>query len=601
MNSTRDNIKLFIFNNREFILKWLRIAINLVSIAVLALMVLRYGFNYEEDLSQLWLTVIRIFYGIYFLNFLLRLVFNKNKWRFINVNWFETILMLMILINGINYFLLQNPQLEKFFQIEGTDSKGVLYDFFIQFFLLILAFIELVKSVNVISSSKIKPATLFILSYLVLIIIGTTTLALPGFNLKGEYLNFFDALFVSSSATCITGLSTVNIVETFNLKGQVIILLLFQLGGIGIVTFASFFASFVKKGFGIRQQVMMNEMFMTDAQNESFSLLKRILVLLFIIELIGAIGLYFLWGDYQFESTEQQIFYSIFHSVSAFCNAGFSIFPNGYETIGINNMYLMLWFTAGISFIGALGFPAIRDMISPTRLRERLVKPWKDWRLGTKIAVYSSVLFTIAGTVLYYFLHIHNLDEHSHGLGKLTIAMFTSVNLRSCGLSAIDVSTISRPLILFSLFFMFVGGASGSTGGGIKTSTFVVAFAAIIGNIRGKREITMGRRTIGTDLIYKSFAIILFSGNYILLSTTILTFTENPDIPFLNLVYESISAFANVGSSMGVTSQLSDFGKTLLSFSMFFGRVGLLTFAFSLSSRHKTDTLRYPPTQIMIG
>jgi trk system potassium uptake protein len=168
-------------------------------------------------------------------------------------------------------------------------------------------------------------------------------------------------------------------------------------------------------------------------------------------------------------------------------------------------------------------------------------------------------------------------------------------------LSTIDISTISHPLVMFSLFFMFVGGASGSTGGGIKTSTFVVAFAAIIGNIRGKREITMGRRTIGTDLIYKSFAIILFSGNYILLSTTILTFTEDPSIPFLNLVYESISAFANVGSSMGVTSQLTDFGKTLLSFSMFFGRVGLLTFAFSLSSRHKADTLRYPPTQIMIG
>jgi trk system potassium uptake protein len=601
MNSIQDNIKLFIFNKRDFFLKWLRFAINLVSIAVLTLMVIRYGFNYEEDFRQLWLTVIRVFYSIYFINYILRLVLHKNKWSFINVNWFETILMLMIMFNGINYFILQNPQLEKFFRIEGTEGTGVLYDFFIQFFLLILAFIELVKSINIISSSKIKPATLFLLSYFALICIGTIILVLPGFNLKGEYLDFFDALFISSSASCITGLATVNVVETFNLKGQVIILLLFQLGGIGIVTFASFFASFVKKGLGIRQQVMMNEMFMTDANPDSQSMLKRILVLMFSIEFIGAFGLYFLWGDYQFESNEQQIFYSIFHSVSAFCNAGFSLFPKGFETTGINNQYIMLWFTTAICFFGALGFPAIRDMISPTRLRERLDKPWKDWKLGTKVAVYSSILFTIAGTVLYYFLHVHNLDEHSHGLGKLTIALFTSVNLRSCGLSTIDISTISHPLVMFSLFFMFVGGASGSTGGGIKTSTFVVAFAAIIGNIRGKREITMGRRTIGTDLIYKSFAIILFSGNYILLSTTILTFTEDPSIPFLNLVYESISAFANVGSSMGVTSQLTDFGKTLLSFSMFFGRVGLLTFAFSLSSRHKADTLRYPPTQIMIG
>jgi trk system potassium uptake protein len=414
------------------------------------------------------------------------------------------------------------------------------------------------------------------------------------------FLDFYDALFISTSATCITGLSTLSVIDTFNFKGQVLILILFQIGGIGILTFASFFATFIRKGLGIKHQIMMNELFDNDSISGSFALLKRILILLFGIETLGVIAMMLLWGDYPFDSFQQKLFYSIFHTVSAFCNAGFSLFTNGLETEGIQNAYLFQWLIIGLVILGSLGFPTLRDVFSPRRLRERVKTPWKGWKTSTKISVYTSAVLLIIGTAAYYFLEISKSPDNPKGLGSLTLAVFQSVNLRSCGMSAISLENITPPLVMMSMFLMFVGGGSSSLAGGIKTSTFIVTVTAIISTIRGRKEATLGRRTISNELIYRAFAVILFSGNFVLIVATILSFTE-PDIPFLKLAFECVSAFGNAGLSMGITPDLSNAGKVILSIAMLAGRVGLLTLAFSLSSKDKPNTVRYPKTHIIIG
>lgn len=594
----KSKIAIWIFDNKETLLKFNRILINLVSVAVFGFMVFRYGFKTEGTLESVWIYAIRSFYLFFALNFLFRFSLNKEKLTFLKDNWVETVLLGLVLINTLSYIFYPKSQLQKLTLYNGGGES--LYEFSLLFMLLIFAFIELIKSINFIASTKIKPTVLFVLSYIILILIGSGLLMLPGFNTKYVFLNFVDALFNATSAACITGLTTLNIGEFFNFKGQVLILILIQIGGIGIISFAAFFATFIKKGLGIKHQIIVNELFNNESLSGSFNLLKRVLGLMFGIEIIGSIVLYFLWESYPFESISQRIYYSIFHTISAFCNAGFSLFPSGFETKGLSNLYLVHWFLSGLIFLGSLGFPAIRDIFSPTKLRERLNMPWQDWKTSTKIAIYTSSILSLIGFIAYYYLSVSKLSHIDKGIGHISVSIFQSMNLRSCGLSAIDIGQIPIPLIMISMFLMFIGGSSSSTAGGIKTSTFIVAFTAILGTIRGKKDVILGKRTISTEIIYRAFAVILFSGNFILVFATILTFIEK-DLPFIKILFETVSAFTNVGLSMGITSELSDIGKIILSISMLAGRVGLLTFAFSLSSKVKPDTIKYPKTHITIG
>jgi Trk-type K+ transport system membrane component len=599
MQSFRRKLSLWLFEKTDTILQWNRYVINLVSLAVLLLMIARYGFKHDDDFSAYWILSIRFFYFFYAFNFTFRLALSRNKWSFISIHWLEFLSFLFIVFNGVSYYLFSISQIQKIFNL-NLEYHHNLYEFLLLLFLLLLAFVEFIKSLNFINTSKIKPTTLFAGSYILLIMLGTGLLMLPGFNLPYEFLNVYDALFISTSATCITGLSTISIIDYFNFKGQVVILLLFQIGGIGILTFASFFATFIRKGMGIKHQIMMNELFDTDSLSGSLGLLKRILWLMFGIETIGVIMMMFAWSDYPFDSFEQRLFYSIFHTVSAFCNAGFSLFKEGIETHEVHQLYSMQWILIILIFLGSLGFPTLRDIGSLSSLRERVRLPWKKWKTGSRISVYTSLILLAIGTIIYYLLSLQHQQQHPTIIGKITVSVFQSASLRSAGLSNISMSDIALPLALISMFFMFIGGSSSSLAGGIKTSTFMVIVSAIISTIKGRKEAILGRRTISNELIYKAFAVVIFSGNFILILITILAFTE-PELSLIHIAFESVSAFTNCGLSMGITEQLSPAGKVILSLAMFAGRVGLLTLAFALSSKDKPNTIHYPKTHIIIG
>lgn len=592
------NRRIWFFEHNSIILRWNRVIINLISFVVLGLMIARYGFNFEGKTSELWIPTIRAFYFIYAFNFLFRMSIERKKITFMRAHLFETLIFCLIALGGISYFGFSTSHLQKFASIMGNDRKY--YEFFLLFFLLLLALIEFVKSLNFVVSSTIKPAILFLLSFVFVISAGTGLLMLPGFNNQNTFLDFFDALFVSTSAVCITGLTTIEIGTFFNIKGQIILLLLIQMGGVGLLTFASFFATYIKKGIGIKQQVLMNELFNMDSLNSSFSFIKRMLFLFFGLELVGVAAVLLSWGDYPFESFGQKLYYTIFHVGSAFCNAGFSLFPDATKNEIINRMYLWQYVMGGLMIFGGLGFPALIDVFSIRRLRERVRLAWKGWELGTKISLYSSLILLIIGCLFFFFLYINGSFYQENTIEKLSISFFQSAGLRTTGMGSVDLALVPQSLILLCMFLMFIGGGSSSLAGGIKTSTFVVAFVAILGTISGKKEAILGGRSVSNELIYKAFAIIVFSGNYILLVITALSFSD-PDIPFLKLTFEAVSAFTNTGLSMGITSSMSDVGKVILSFAMFGGRVGVLTLAFALSSKAKPNTIHYPKTHLIIG
>lgn len=567
---------------------------------VMAMMIYRFGFNHSQENIQLLIFITRFFYLVFIFSFIIKYLLSKDKLQYLTSNALEGILILLVIYDGISYYLFGHPILEKLLIRLGIDNYRSIYHFFIQFFLLFFVGIELVKSINSVYTSRLKPTTLFILSFVILILGGGFLLTLPGCNYTGQWLNFVDAVFTSASASCVTGLTVVNTATFFNVKGQLVILFLIQLGGIGILTFASFFASFMKKGIGIKHQIAMNELLDAENMSGSYFLIKRILVMTFIIEALGAIGIYVLWGDFQFSSTGEKIYASIFHSISAFCNAGFSTLEYNFETPLATELYMLHIFMGVLIFFGGLGFPVIRDIFSPMQLRDRLMHPWKEWKLSSKVAVYTSIVLIVLGMAAFYFFYADEKYADKSPIALIAITFFQSVNLRTSGFNSINLENLPNILILISIFQMFIGASSASTGGGIKTSTFIVMMVAVIGTIRGKKEVSISNRTIAIELIYKAFAVVIFSGLFVLLATTLLTYFE-PNLQPIRLAYEAVSAFATVGLTTGITSGLTDASKILLTISMFIGRVGIITLAYSLSTKALTADFKYATTHMTIG
>ena len=596
----KKKITYFLFKHEDSILNLLRGLTIISSLLVFGVMIYRYGFNHTEENIKLIILVTRFFYLVFILGFFIRLALSKDKQGFLGVNAFEGILILLVIYDAVSYFLFGHPILEKALLRFGIVNYRAIYHFFIQFFLLFFAIIELIKSVNSIYTSKLKPTTLFIYSFILLIVGGGVLLTLPGFNHTGRSLNFIDAIFTSASASCVTGLTVVSTSTFFNIKGQLIILLLIQLGGIGILTFASFFASFIKKGIGVKHQIAMNELLDAENISGSFYLIKRILIMAFLIEGIGALGIYVLWGDYQFSSPGEKIYTSVFHSISAFCNAGFSTFEYNFETPLVSELYMLHIFMGVIVFFGSLGFPVIRDVFSPLMLRIRLKEPWREWKLSSKVAIYMSIALILVGMASFYFLNADKNLSNKSPIAQVAICFFQSINLRTSGFNSISLEHLPNTLLLLSIFLMFIGASSASTGGGIKTSTFVVIMVAVIGTIRGKREMTLGNRSIAQELIYKAFAVVIFSGLFVLLVITVLSYFDK-DLDLLKLAYEAVSAFATVGLSTGITAELSDGSKITLTVAMFVGRVGIITLAYSLSERAMNADYKYATTHMNIG
>lgn len=564
------------------------------------MMIYRFGFNHSQENIQLLIFITRFFYLVFIFSFIIKYLLSKDKLQYLTSNALEGILILLVIYDGISYYLFGHPILEKLLIRLGIDNYRSIYHFFIQFFLLFFVGIELVKSINSVYTSRLKPTTLFILSFVILILGGGFLLTLPGCNYTGQWLNFVDAVFTSASASCVTGLTVVNTATFFNVKGQLVILFLIQLGGIGILTFASFFASFMKKGIGIKHQIAMNELLDAENMSGSYFLIKRILVMTFIIEALGAIGIYVLWGDFQFSSTGEKIYASIFHSISAFCNAGFSTLEYNFETPLATELYMLHIFMGVLIFFGGLGFPVIRDIFSPMQLRDRLMHPWKEWKLSSKVAVYTSIVLIVLGMAAFYFFYADEKYADKSPIALIAITFFQSVNLRTSGFNSINLENLPNILILISIFQMFIGASSASTGGGIKTSTFIVMMVAVIGTIRGKKEVSISNRTIAIELIYKAFAVVIFSGLFVLLATTLLTYFE-PNLQPIRLAYEAVSAFATVGLTTGITSGLTDASKILLTISMFIGRVGIITLAYSLSAKALSADFKYATTHMTIG
>ncbi len=451
----------------------------------------------------------------------------------------------------------------------------------------------------------LNPAQLFIISFLVIIVIGSFLLILPNATYDG--ISYMDALFTSTSAVCVTGLAVVDTGMHFTLFGQMIIMILIQVGGLGILTFASYFSYFFKGGTSYENQLVISDMTNSRKLGEVFSTLKYIILITFGIELFAGILIYTSIDSSNFATQSDQLFFSAFHSISAFCNAGFSTLTNSlYETGFRFNYYLQLVII--FTFVlGGLGFPIVVNILKYFKYKfftffsskKSQYRPWV-LNLNSRITLFTTLSISIVAVVLFYFLEYNNtLVEHS-GFGKMVTALFGATTPRTAGFNTIDTAAMTFPTLMMVFLLMWIGASPQSTGGGIKTSTFAIATLNILSLAKGKSRIEIFRREIADISVRRAFAIISLSLVVIGLAIMFISIFD-PEKQLLDIAFECFSAYSTVGLSLGITGALSSASKFVIIVVMFVGRISMLSLVIAVFKKVKHKNYRYPKEEITIN
>lgn len=455
----------------------------------------------------------------------------------------------------------------------------------------------------------LNPAQLFIFSFAFIILAGAALLELP--NATTVPISFVDALFTSTSAICVTGLIVVDTATRFTVLGKSIILILIQTGGIGIMTFTSFFGFFFKGGStSFSEKFLLSDFFSEENVSEISKTLVKVIFITLLFELIGAVCIYFSLDNHYFESIGSRIRFSVFHSISAFCNAGFSSLTDGLNDYRIRNTYSILYVISFLIILGGIGFPILLNIYTFIKYKVVTAVTWlryghrkafipKMISINSRLVIYTTFFLIIIGTVCFFiFENDHTLKDMDLA-GKIAHSFFGSVTPRTAGYNSIVMGNLSVAAIVLTIFLMWVGASPVSTGGGIKTSTFAIAILNAFRIAQMKRHIEFHKREIHERSVNRAFAIIILS--IVLLGcASLIMYLLEPDKGPLKILFECVSAFGTVGLSLGITPSLRESSKILLILLMFMGRMGILTLLFAIFRSSKTSVYRYPKENILI-
>lgn len=441
-------------------------------------------------------------------------------------------------------------------------------------------------------TKKIKLSAVQILSlgFFIVIFIGAAILSLPISSKSGEYTSFLDSLFTSTSAVCVTGLITLNTAEYWNYFGKTVIIILIQIGGLGFMSFTTLFALMLKRKITLKQRLLLQESMNTFGIQGLVRMMKYILGFTFSVEMLGALLL-----STQFIpklGIGKGIYYSVWHSISAFCNAGFDLFGDSLVSFSDNKTVILT--IAFLIIIGGLGFTVWSELYN--------FKGYKKLSLHSKVVIMITAILLIGGTILMFIFEYKNpntLQNMSFG-DKITNAFFASATTRTAGFNSVSTTNMTLSSKFLTILLMFIGGSPGSTAGGIKTATFGIVVLTLISIIRGREDTEVFKKRISKELVYKAFAVLFIGFGIVVLGTLVLAVTE-PGFSLEYILYEVTSAFATVGLTLGLTPYLSIAGKFVIIITMYLGRVGPMTVVLALANRKKPSAYKFPEDKILIG
>lgn len=439
------------------------------------------------------------------------------------------------------------------------------------------------------NDKQFTPAQTLALGYFIVIIIGTILLMLPIATTNQAGLDLIDALFTATSATCVTGLIVVNTSTAFTIFGQLVIMVLIQVGGLGLMTMSTLVYFILGKKISLKDRLIIQEDLNQFKISGIVRLVRYVIGVTLVIQGIGALLLFIrLIRQYPIVKS---IYYAIFHAISAFNNAGFDLFGNSLEDftgdIIINLVVISL------IILGGIGFAVLAELYNKRK--------FKTTSLQTKIVLTMSFILIILAFFSFFTLEFSNQET----LGNLPFgqrimaSLFLAVTPRTAGFNTVPTGALRSSTLFLIIILMFIGASPGSTGGGIKTSTFGVMLISLSSMIKGRQDIEFYHRRIENMIIFKALAITLLATGLIILVTILLTISEN--FNFLPILFETVSAFGTVGLSTGITSELSEPGRLLIILTMFAGRVGPLTLALAFAEKSQAGIYHYPKEKVMVG
>lgn len=601
VDAAREWVNLRIYNSKNPVVKGMRYLSVPISIAAIGALILFHGFKLQPA-DQAWVDwILKGTIGFYIFKYLLEFFYSFSPAAYLKESKWEGLLMLYMIINIISINVLNIELMSKIGGLFGFEQLDQFFMVVVQVYFLLFIALEIGKASSLLAQLRISPPGMLVMSFLLLGALGTGLLLLPEMTTSGQGLSLLDASFTTISAICVTGLSTFDVSSILSFKGQFVLMILIQLGGLNFISFASLLALFSRNGMGLRYHSLLQASYSTESLESGMDLFKQVYKLTLMIELISAVLLYFSWGALPFENQGDRIFYSVFHSISAFNNAGFALFPAGLMDPGVVHSYGLHLVIAFTLIFGGLGFSPLREIFGLKQIRARKLQPWKHISVNTRMAVGSATVLLLLGTGVFWILELPGTLRGMDWIGQLVSSFFHSATARTAGFNTLDFGAMALPTLLFFVFLMFIGGNSGSTAGGIKTSTFALVFLSALSTIRGENKVELMKTTVPLELLRRAFSVFLFSISLIFISVIALSMTD-AQFGLARLLFEEVSAFCTVGLSTGITSSLSPAGKIILMISMFVGRVGTVTLAFALSkTRKESSTYRYPDAQIEVG
>ncbi|MFZ5648590.1 MAG: TrkH family potassium uptake protein [Bacillota bacterium] len=436
---------------------------------------------------------------------------------------------------------------------------------------------------------SLTPPQILVFGFAVIIALGSILLTLPGFTVPGKRTDLLTALFTATSAVCVTGLVVVDTGTHWSLAGQILILLLIQVGGLGFMTMAMVFFILMGKRIGLKNRLIVKESLNQMNAAGIVSLVKMILLFTLVTELLAALVLGVWWAGEM--GPAKGAWFGLFHSVTAFNNAGFDLFGEFRSLAGYRGDPVVNMVITSLIIIGGLGFSVVYDL-------------WKNgykkkMSVHTRMVITVTILLLVIGVVLFAALEWNSALKGLPLQEKIMASYFQGVTPRTAGFNTVDMTVLRPTSLLVIIVLMFIGASPGSTGGGIKTTTFSLLILASGSISSGKEDIEIYNRRIPFHQVYKALTIFLLATFWVILAVMVLSITEKAD--FLTLLFEIVSAMGTVGLTLGITPELSETGRVIIMLTMFLGRLGPMTVAFALAQKGKVSKIRYPEEKIIVG
>lgn len=607
-----DNWERLLLYRKKFVLPrvyqlvdWFSWLACFFAILFIASIVYRYGFTVTEEVHSVLHSVSNAVWIVFLINTTLNHLFsNDGSAKFTVWTWLLDVCLYLTLLPVV--FHLPEP---------GNAAYWIWIFFNSTYYkaaVLLLMSLTLLSGFFVrLLGRKTNPSLILASSFLIIILVGAGLLMLPRATYNG--ISWIDALFISTSATCVTGLVSVDVPSTFTLEGQIIIMLLIQIGGLGVMTITSFFAMFFMGNTSLYNQLAVGDMISTNSLN---SLLSTLLYILGFTLAIEGIGMALIWFDIHGTlgmTLYEELYFSAFHSVSAFCNAGFSTLPGGMgnDMVMHNHNFLYIVLSMLIVF-GGIGFPILVNMKDTLfyylrhfyswifHRRRRFIKKIHLYNLNTKIVLFMTAVLLLAGTLIILLFEWNNAFSGMDTADKLVHAFFNSVCPRTAGFASVGLTTLSTQTILLMIILMMIGGGTQSTAGGVKINVFAVILINLFAVLRGVERTYILHREISYDSVKRSNAALILYLLIVFVSIFIMTVVE-PQASVMALVFECVSALSTVGSSLDLTPSLGNAGKMIIIVLMFVGRVGAFTLVSGLIRQEKKKNYKYPSDNIIIN